>query len=130
MKKLSDFKGEAAIDVLADILEPLLSITSDEEVKKIRKEAIEKKEKLPVYKLVKPALKNHKNDIFEIFAILNECSVDEAKEELTAANLPAMVVSLMSEPEIMNLFFPQVQTEKNSSASSGSATVNTEAKEN
>ena len=33
MRKLSEVKGEEALDVLADILEPIVTIINDEEVK-------------------------------------------------------------------------------------------------
>jgi hypothetical protein len=33
--KLSDYKGEEALDVLADIIEPLANIITDEDIQKL-----------------------------------------------------------------------------------------------
>lgn len=124
--RLSDFKGEEAIDVLADIIEPLTSIINDSEIKKMAKQ-----EKRPAaVKFLKPMLKNHKSELIEVLAILNRKPVEEFKDEMTLVNLPVMVLDLINDPEVQKLFRSQGQKTVTPLASSGSATENTEAGEN
>ena len=66
--RLSDYKGEEALDVLADIIEPMTFILADEEIQKMRKEAAEKKKAVPYIKFVTPAIRNHKLEIIQILA--------------------------------------------------------------
>jgi hypothetical protein len=73
--RLSDFKGEEALDVLADIIEPMTFILADEEIQKMRKEAAEKKINMPYIIFVTPALRNHKPEIIQILARLQNQTV-------------------------------------------------------
>ena len=120
--KLSDFKGEEALDVLADIIEPLTSILSDKEI-----QALSKKKNTPVIKFVKPAIKNHKKELIEVLARLNRQTVEEYEKELTLITLPMQVLELINDPEVQSLFHSQVESRITSLASSSSATENTEA---
>lgn len=122
--RLSDFKGEEAIEVFAEIVEPLSKIIGDSEIQELAKK------KADVVKYVKPALKNHKKDIIRILSILNRKTVEEFENEITLLNLPIMIVDLINDPEVQNLFRSQGQIQLTSLASSGSATENTEAKGN
>ena len=120
--KLSDFKGEEALDVLADIIEPLTSILSDKEI-----QALSKKKNTPVIKFVKPAIQNHKKELIEVLARLNRQTVEEYEKELTLITLPMQVLELINDPEVQSLFHSQVESRITSLASSSSATENTEA---
>ena len=124
--KLSDFKGEEAIEVMAEIIEPLAMILADKEIQTLAKQ---EKKPAPV-KYIKPALKNHKEEVITVLATLNRKSVDEFKKELTLLNLPIMLVDMINDPEMQNLFRSQGQAIVTSSPLSGSATENTEASEN
>ena len=68
MRKLSEVKGEEALDVLAEILEPIVTIINDEEVKA----GFETN----VAKSVSVALKKYKTEILQIFASINGKSVE------------------------------------------------------
>ena len=62
--KLSDIQGDKALDLWAEIIEPVSMILSDESVKTVFKE--ESKLKLAQY-----IIKNHKKEIVEIMARLD-----------------------------------------------------------
>ena len=73
--KLSDYKGEEALDVLADIIEPVTFILADADIQKMRAEEQKKREaaernktpyrSAPMISYVKPAIKNHKKEIIQ-----------------------------------------------------------------
>lgn len=122
--KLSDYKGEEALDVLADIIEPLTTILADDEVQKLAKA------KAPVLKFVKPTLKNHKTEIIEILARIENVPVDEYKETMSVFTLPMQILDLLNEPEVQKLFQSQAQSKVTQLANSTPVMENTEAKEN
>ena len=96
MRKLSEVKGEEALNVLADILEPIVTIATDEEVKA----GFEKN----VAKCVSVALKKYKKEILEIFASINGKSVEETCKEIDLLTLPSYIVDILNEPAIQRLF--------------------------
>jgi ribonuclease D len=128
--RLSDYKGEEALDVLADIIEPLTFIIADDDIQKLIEESQNKDKKVPMIKYVTPAIKNHKPEIIQILARLQNQSVEEYKESLSLVTLPMQVLEFINDPEIQKFFTSQSQSLGTPSASSGSATENTEAKEN
>ena len=121
--RLSDFKGEEAIDVLADIIDPIATILTDSEI-----QALSKKKDVPPIAYVKPILKNNKKAIIEILARLNNKPVEEYTKSLSLITLPAQVMDLINDPELQKLFLSQEQSESN--ASSTPATETTEAGKN
>lgn len=113
--KLSDIKGEAALDALADLIEPAAEIMTDEQfVKCIRNNNR--------VKAVKLALKNHKQAIITIMAVLDGKKPEEY--EVNILTLPAKLLEVLNDPDVMNLF--QLQ---GTVTSSGSAMENTEDEE-
>lgn len=96
MRKLSEVKGEEALDVLAEILEPIVEIANDEEVRAGFD--------TNVAKSVAIALKKYKKQILEIFASINGKSVKETSEEIDLLSLPSYIVDVLSEPAIKRLF--------------------------
>ena len=123
--KLSDYKGEEALDVLADIIEPLSIILSDKEIQELTKQ-----ENVPPIKFIKPAIKNHKREIIEVLARLENQPVEEYEKTVTLLTLPKQVLDLVNDPEVQNLFQSQGETPVTTLASSSSATENTEAGKN
>lgn len=116
--RLSDIKDENALDVLAEIIEPLGEILSDEEVKK----AWEKSKRL---KAISVAIKNHKESVIYIMAALDGIPVEEYKINLLT--LPAKIIEIISDPMLTDFFSSQGQ--KLEENNSGSAMENTEGKE-
>ena len=116
MKRLSEFRGEEALLILADIIEPAAEIIGD-------KAMVELLRKGQMAKAAKVALKGHPGAVLEIMARL-----DGENPETYAPNmfaLPMKLLEIFNDPELVNLFTSQGQTEEQTS--SGSATVNTEA---
>lgn len=120
--KLSDYKGEEALDVLADIIEPLANIIADAEIQELSK-----KPNTPIIAMVKPAIKNHKGDLITVLARLENVPVEQYRETMNLITLPKQVMELLNDPEVQNLFFSQGESQVTSLASSSSATENTEA---
>ena len=96
MRKLSEIKGEEAIDVLAELLVPITEISQDKEVKA----GFETN----VAKCVSIALKKYKKEVMEMLAIINGKSVEETAEEIDVLSLPTYLVEMLSEPSIQSLF--------------------------
>lgn len=113
--KLSDIKGEAALDALADLIEPAAEIMTDEQFVK----CIRNNNRVKAVKLV---LKNHKQAIITIMAVLDGKKPEEY--EVNILTLPAKLLEVLNDPDVMNLF--QLQ---GSVTSSGSAMENTEDEE-
>lgn len=116
MAKLSEIKGEAALDVLADIMGPAVEIISDPEVKK----AFRAKKKVEGIAL---AIKRHKKAVIAVMAAINQQTVEEFIGSVNIVTLPATVLELMSDPDLASLF--SLRSPKKAETASGSATENT-----
>ena len=121
--KLSDYKGEAALDKLAEIIEPLTIMLADPAMQEIAKSGSSS-----MIKYAKPMLKNHKKEVLEILAALEDEPVETYIEKVTLLTLPAKLIEFLNDPEVQALFPSQAQNEVTSLASIGSVTENTEAK--
>lgn len=121
--RLSEIKGVDAIDVIADIIDPVTVILADKEIQ----EAIETKK--PYLLIAKTILKNQKEAILEVLAVLHKEDPKEFKPSLI--ELPIMLVQLvqdvMDNKELVDLF--QLQGVKTASVSSFPAMQNTEGTE-
>jgi hypothetical protein len=121
--RLSEIKGTDAIDVIADIIDPVTVILADKEIQ----EAIETKK--PYLLIAKTILKNQKEAILEVLAVLHKEDPKEFKPSLI--ELPIMLVQLvqdvMDNKELVDLF--QLQGVKTASVSSFPAMQNTEGTE-
>jgi hypothetical protein len=126
--RLSDYKGEEAIEVLADIIEPLTAILGDEDMKKLV--ADNKGKKVAPVAYIKPILKNHPKEVIAVLAGIEKEPVEEYEKKVNVLTLPMKLLELMNDPQMQSLFTSQGQTDMNSQPHSGSATENTEAEEN
>lgn len=115
--KLSEIKGERALEVLVDLIDPVTLIAADEEIVNTYKS------KAPKILLIKKLIENHKKEVLTMLAILN--GEDPATYEPSLIELPKMLLDLVQDEELMNLFTSQNQ--KMGSVSSGSAMENIEA---
>lgn len=118
--KLSEYKGEQALDMLADLIEPAAAIMTDREI------VSAVRANLPKIKIVKAAIKNHKPEVIEILAILDGADPKEYAEKVTLFTLPAKLLEIFNDPDLMSLFTSQGQKPE---TLSGSATESTEASE-
>lgn len=116
--KISEIKGEHALSVLADILEPIGDIGKDENFIKAAKEK-------DLSKVVKICLKDHSKSVLTILALLNDKDVETYEPSLI--ELPVMLMELLQDEDFMSLFISQEQTSVKTST--GPATENIGAKE-
>ena len=113
MRKLSEIKGEDALDVLADVLDPIMEISADEKFVAMCRGNGKKSE------IVKYLLKTHKCEVLEVMAILD--GEDPQTYAPPIVKLPVMLLELFNDPDLISLFQSQ-----DTVTSSGSATENTE----
>lgn len=113
--KLSEYKNEEALDILADILEPSIEIFTDKALIKL----IQGKDKP---KAISYAIKNHKKPILSILAILDGKKPEEY--ECNVFTLPAKILEILNDEELMSFFSSQLPTE--GQIASGNVMENTE----
>ncbi len=120
MKKLSDYKGDDAIELWVDLLDPLTAILTDDEIRKI----VTRGENKIV--IAKTLLKNHKSDVVEVMTRIDP-------EPLDGLNIITRLIALITEigqNEEIKSFFGYAEEVKTEKGASGLHMVNTEAKEN
>lgn len=110
--RLSDFKDEKAIEVVADLLEPIFNIVSNAENAKAKDDGM--------IKFAGAMLKNSAKDVMSMLAILDD--KEPSEYHCNAASVMRDVVNMLSDPELMQLFGLQRQTQ----TSAGSASEITE----
>lgn len=108
--KLTEYENEAALDLLADLIDPATVIFSDPVIAKAMRTGGNNLE------IVKHIIKEHQKPVIQILAIL-----DGVKVEDYHANIPKMIAQLLealNDEELIN-FFTSVapRTEKRSSGS-------------
>ena len=112
--KGSEYQGEAALDILADLIEPAGEIMSDKEIG----EVFNKNR----FKAIGLAIRNHKKVVMQILATMDGVPVDEYK--CNVFTLPVKILELLNDPALVQLFTYQGQT--GDANSSGSVSANTE----
>lgn len=114
MKKLSEYKNEEALDLLAEIIDPVALIFAD-------KKFVEnlQKNKLSAIKYV---LKEHSKSILEILASLDGVPVEEY--ECNVITLPITLMQVLNDEDLLDFF--KSQGLKMEDESFGSATENIE----
>lgn len=115
MKKLSDYQNDEAIELWADLLEPLGRIIQDDKIRKTIQGG-----KAPIT-IAQEILKNHSKDASEILLRIDP----EPLNGLTiVVRLVALINEIGSNKDLKGFFgFAETQTD---SESSGSAMANTE----
>lgn len=122
MRKLSEIRDDEAMDVLAEIIEPISNLIMDEEFKDVIRGNKDKKIKPDRMKAVKIAITKHREDTVKIMAVLEGVPVEEFHYNLLT--LPQMVLTVFNDKELIDFFSPQAESD--SKKPSGSAMVNTE----
>lgn len=110
--KLSEIKGERALEVIADLIEPITNIASDKNCKgafvthpeegETNEEAVARniKEKIPTL------LKSHKKDLVNIVGTLE----GKNAEELSLIEITHSVLEMLNDKALLQLFFSAGQT--------------------
>ena len=111
--KLSEFKDDAALELIADIIEPATEILADPAIK----EAFSRSKMAAI----KVAIKSHKNAIREIVARLDGKNPEEY--HFTALSLPVKLLSMFNDPDLQQLFTSSGQKEDETACSSASENI-------
>ena len=106
--KLSEIRGEKAIELLGDILIPTTEIMADPKISS----AVESGK--PKLTIVTNILKNHPKSILTILALLNQEDPETYNPSLLA--LPKMVMDILEDEELMDLFHSQGQLKEDESS--------------
>ena len=102
MRKLSEFHGEEAIDVLGDLIDPIVNIMQDEHVQEVMNNDGAKVSQVASY-----IIKNYKHDIFSVLRLLS----DDDEYHPNFFEMLKDVISLFEDDELMDFFDLQVQTD-------------------
>lgn len=119
--QLSEIKGEEALDVLADIIDPVTEIMNDKEVARIYQT------NQPRIKLVKFIIKKHKKEVIEILARLECEEPEEYIKKMNVLSLPIKLLEILNDKELMEVF--QSQGQGTELTTFGSATESTKESE-
>ena len=122
MKKLSEFKDDEAMDVLAEILEPAYNLIKDNDFKVAMRGDKEKGILPNRLEAVKVAITKHRKDVVKMMAVLNETPVEEFHYNLLT--LPTMMLEMLNDKELIRFF--SYKSETDFEIPSGSAMENTE----
>lgn len=121
--RLSDVKGGRVLDVVADLVEPVAAIASDDDAA-----AMFKREECPegmtpmqffaqrVRAGIPALLRNHKADVVAILATIEGTTPEEYEEGLTLAKLMVDVAELMTD-EAFTGFLASSETKTEGAAS-------------
>ena len=102
--KLSDFKGEKAIEVFADLLEPIADILSDNEIV-----TLVQSDDFKQIDVIKKILKGHPESVIQILAILEE--KDPKTYEPNIVSLPKKLIEIFNDEALKDLFTSQSRDE-------------------
>lgn len=110
--RLSEFKDEEALELLANLIEPLGEMFQDAEVRL----ALKQRRMLRAAKFM---IANHKRAVFEMLAAMEKTPVEEFS--CNVLTLPAKLLEINNDPEFIRLFqFAAAELdEKPSGAASG-----------
>lgn len=113
--KISEFKDEEALDLLAELIEPAAKIFGSEA---IRNAVGSKKPKL---ELVRIAIKEHKKEVIQILAALNGVPVEEF--HCTVPSIIAQALEILNDKDLLDFFSSQEQMAEQTSSISASANM-------
>lgn len=120
MRKLSEIRGEDALDALADMLEPAAEILGDAHVAAAYKKG-------NGIKACAIAIRNHKKAVMKVLAILDGEDVETYSPPLMA--IPIKLLEAFNDPDVQMVFQSQGQKEDGKSFGSAMESIEeTEAK--
>lgn len=116
MIRISEIENEAAIDLLADIIEPAALIMADPQVQKMNSNGS------PKVMMVTEILRNHKKEAIQIVSALHGAKPGEYRFNIIS--LIKDVLDILNDPDLQSVFTSQGQSTEN--VPSGSATESIE----
>lgn len=115
--KLSEIKGERALEVIADLIDPIATLAADEKVAALFKGEKRKDEDNKAYTIrqVKThlpyLLKKHKKSVIEIMAALEGVSATEYTANMNLLTLPKQLLEMLNDEALLSLFTSAELTE-------------------
>lgn len=104
--KLSEINGERAVEVIADLIEPIANIATDKEcadlfsVKPVKDEDKKVTARKHLVKKVPALLKSHKQDVIKIIATLDGKSVND----MNVFSITAALIGFVQDEALIELF--------------------------
>ena len=95
MKKLSDYKNEEALDLWADLLDPMTKILGDPEMQKVFRSG------KPPFLIAKEILSAHKAEAIQIMLRVDDTPVDGLN---ILTRLVGLVLELMNNEDMKSFF--------------------------
>lgn len=127
--RLSDIKGDRAIDVIADLIEPVSNIATDDMSKGLfeRREcpAGMTPEQFTLERIKKNApklLKSHKDDLVSILSTIGGIPKEQYVKDMTLASVMVDIIELFSDSEFLG-FLSQAVSQNGSGSTSESTEV-------
>lgn len=96
MKKLSDYQGEEAIELWADIIDPIMRLIADDEVQKIYKSG------KPKIEIATAILKAHPKEVETILLRIDPTPINGLN---VVVRFVSLLVDISQTPELQD-FFP------------------------
>jgi hypothetical protein len=112
MKRLSEYKNEAALDLLVEIMEPAAELMSDKDAVAL----LYSKKPGDRMKGVTQMIKEHKGAVMHILAALDGVPVDQY--ECSFFTLPTRLIEILNDKELLGFFMAQQMTDTEKLSSS------------
>lgn len=97
MRKIGEIQGEEALDVLAELLDPVAEIAADTEIVDTFRSGNQ-------MGAIKMALKGHKTAVINALAILEGENPVEYAKKVRLITLPAKILEVLNDPDLASLF--------------------------
>lgn len=101
MKRLSEYKDEEALDLMADLLEPFVTILGDEEFANEYRSG-------KTLAAVRVAIKKHKGEVMDILARMDNTPREQYHCDILT--LPMRLLDILNDENLKEVFTSQVQT--------------------
>lgn len=122
--KLSEYRGDDALEVLAELIEPAVEILADADIAAAWRDKNPNKTRgQKQLKAVSIALKKHKEAVIAILAALDHETPDEYRKKINVVTLPKKLLEVLNDKDLRTFFISQEQT---GVKPSGSASASTE----
>lgn len=117
MGKILDARGDEALDVLADLLDPVTEIAQDADISGMMKEG----GKATVAQFAAAVLRKHKPAVIRIMAVDDGKTVEEESKLLSVATIPLRLMGILNNPAIKKMLFGVAETSGSADGSSAAS---------
>ena len=118
---ISEIRGEAAVNLLADLIEPVTAIATDKAITELRNGG-----ETSAVQVAKVAVKRHASDVVEILAACNGVKKEDYNGNII--DILHEFVELINDEEIMNFFGFVWQTAEGKTSGSATESIGDEEK--